>query len=381
MAIYLDHAATSFPKPEPVYRAVDAAFRNVGGNPGRGGHRMTLEAGRMVLDARETAAAFFGVRDAASVVFTSGATASINQALFGLLQPGDRVVTTSMEHNALSRPLHALEQRGVVVERVAAGTDGRVTLEQIRAACSTPTRLVALSHCSNVTGTIQPIGEIGRWCRQHGILLLVDAAQSAGVLPINVEDDAIDLLAVAGHKGLYGPSGIGLLCVRPGLRLEPLIYGGTGANSSEIIPPTELPERLEAGTPNLPGIAGLKAGLDFLSETGLHVLAARKQEQLQLLYAGLEKINGTRVFGPTSLENNGGVVSFLVEGRDPAEIGFLLDREYGILTRVGLHCAPEAHRTIGTFPGGTIRVSPGFFNTAEVIDLLLQAVASLTGSS
>lgn len=341
---------------------------------------MTLEAGRMVLEAREAAAAFFGVQDAANVVFTSGATASINQALFGLLQPGDRVVTTSVEHNAVSRPLHALEQRGVVVERVAAGSDGAVTLEQIRAACATQTRLVALSQCSNVTGTIQPVGEIGRWCRQQGILLLVDAAQSAGVLPIDVEGDAIDLLAVAGHKGLYGPSGIGLLCVRPGLRLEPLVYGGTGANSSEIIPPEDLPERLEAGTPNLPGIAGLKAGIEFLSGTGLSALASRKREQMQQLYAGLDATPGVRVFGPASVENNGGVVSFLVEGRDPAEIGFHLDREYGILTRVGLHCAPEAHQTIGTFPAGTIRVSPGFFNTAEEIDQLLQAVARLAAA-
>lgn len=379
MTIYLDHAATSFPKPESVLSAVERVLREIGGNPGRGGHRMALAAGRLLLEARETAAGFFGIRDAARVVFTPGATYALNQALFGLLQPGDRVVTTSVEHNALCRPLNELERRGVVVEKIAADACGFVTLDQVKGACRVPTRLVAMSHASNVTGSIQPIGEIGRWCRAQGILLLVDAAQSAGLLPLDVEQQGIDLLAVAGHKGLYGPSGTGLLYLRPGLQLVPLVFGGTGANSSEAVPPEELPERLEAGTLNIPGIAGLKAGIEFVRETGPGVLRERKLALLERLYAGLGGIPGVRMVGPASPGDNCGVVSFLVDERDPAEIGFQLDTEYGILGRVGLHCAPDAHRTIGTFPYGTVRVSPGYFTTEAEIDQFLVAVHRIAG--
>jgi cysteine desulfurase/selenocysteine lyase len=376
MALYLDNAATSFPKPDAVYRAVDEAMRLIGANPGRGGHRMAMEASRLVFEARETLAAFFGVSDSSRIVFTPSATEALNQGLFGLLRPGDRVVTSTMEHNAVTRPLRALEQRGVRVTKVAADSRGFVDPEDIRRAAA-GARMVVLCHCSNVTGTLQPVEEIGPWCRKEGILLLVDAAQSAGLFSFNVETMGIDLLAVPGHKGLLGPSGTGVLYLREGLQPEPLIYGGTGGNSQSDLPPEDLPERLECGTLNLPGLAGLKAGVEFLQGEGIANVRAREQELMACLISGLREIPGVRLYGPLEPRAHGGVLSFNVEGRDPAEIGFLLDRDHEIYTRVGLHCAPDAHRTIGTFPRGTVRVSPGCFNTVGDIDRFLAAVSAI----
>lgn len=377
MAIYLDNAATSFPKPESVYRAVDRAFREVGGNPGRGGHRMAIEAGRLVFDAREAAADFFGIGDSARIVFTASATMAINQALLGLLRPGDRVVTTTMEHNAMARPLRQLQQQGVTVVKVAADRQGLVDAAAIRQACAEPTALVALAHVSNVTGSVQPVEEIGRFCRQHGIPLLVDAAQSAGLFEIDVEEMGIDLLAVPGHKGLFGPPGIGLLYVRPGLELRPLITGGTGTHSESDLAPQEMPEHLESGTLNTPGLAGLAAGIAFVEQEGIARLREREAQLLRAAIAGLSAIPGVLLHGPLQPERHGGALSFTIEGLDPAEIGFRLDHDYGILTRVGLHCAPDAHRTIGTFPFGTVRVSPGPFTATADIAALLAAVEAI----
>jgi cysteine desulfurase/selenocysteine lyase len=376
MSIYLDNAATSFPKPEAVYRAINRAMREVGANPGRGGHRMAVEASRLVFETREAVAAFFGAEDSSRIVFTPSATEALNIALFGLLRPGDRVVTSTMEHNAVTRPLRALQQRGVVVEKVAADSRGFVDPEDIRRAAA-GARMVVLCHCSNVTGTLQAIEEIGPWCRKEGILFLVDAAQSAGLFSLNVEAMGIDLLAAPGHKGLMGPPGTGVLYVREGLRPEPLIYGGTGGNSQSDLPPEDLPERLESGTLNLPGLAGLKAGIEFLMGEGVANVRARERELMARLISGLRKISGLHLFGPLEPKFHGGVLSFNIEGRDPTEVGFLLDRDHGIFTRVGLHCAPDAHRTIGTFPRGTVRVSPGYFNTAEHIESLVAAVAAI----
>ncbi len=379
MTIYLDNSATSLPKPEAVYRAVDHAFRNLGANPGRGGHRLSLESARLVLDAREAAADFFGVDDAARVIFTSGATESLNLALFGALKPGDRVVATSMEHNAVIRPLSALENRGVIVSRVRADNTGLVSVDAIREACADAPRMVVMTHCSNVTGTVQPVADVAAFCREKGILLLVDAAQSAGLLPISVGDTGIDLLAVAGHKGLYGPPGTGLLCVGPGVELQPLVYGGTGSQSHLDAQPVDLPERFESGTLNTPGIAGLLAGIRFIDETGLDAIRSREQELVAELISGLQSIDRLTVYGPARYTEHGGAVSFNCADLDPAEIGFRLDREYDIMVRVGLHCSPDAHRTIGTFPRGTVRVSPGYFSTPEDIGRLIDALKVITG--
>ena len=377
MPIYLDNAATSFPKPDTVCRAMERALCEVGANPGRGGHRLTLEAGRLVLETREALAELFGIPDAARIAFTANATEAINTALFGLLRPGDRVVTSTMEHNAVTRPLRALQERGVTVVKVPADRRGFVDPAAVRAACRERTRLVALSHCSNVTGTLQPVEEIGPWCRREGILFLVDAAQSAGAFSLQVEAMGIDLLAVPGHKGLLGPQGTGFLYVREGVELMPLIYGGTGGNSHSELPPEQMPERLEAGTLNTPGLAGLGAAAAFLLREGVGTVRAHESALLERLIAGLREIRGVELYGPLEPHFHGGALSLNLVGRDPSEVGFLLDREHDILCRVGLHCAPDAHRTIGTFPRGTVRVSPGYFTTPEEIDHLLAAVAAL----
>lgn len=382
MAIYLDNAATTFPKPEAVYRAIDFTLRYLGVSPGRGSYQLSLEAGRLVLETREAVAEFFGISDPLRVVFAANATEAINIALFGLLQPGDRVVSSSMEHNAVSRPLHALAARGVEVVRVPAGPDGVVDPALIREAAtqgSAPARMVVLTHCSNVTGTVQPIGEIGNWCRREGILFMVDAAQSAGLLPIDVEDMGIDLLAAPGHKSLLGPPGTAILYVGPDLCPAPLIFGGTGGNSISPLMPDELPERLESGTLNTCALAGLKAGIDYVRQTGPEQIFRHKAALMERLLRGLGELPGIRCYalGP---HHQGGVLSFNVEGRDPAEIGFLLDEEHGICVRTGLHCAPDAHRSIGTLPSGTIRVSPGLFNTEKDIDALLTALEKIIES-
>lgn len=329
------------------------------------------------MECRETVARFFGVPDATRIAFTANATEAINLGLFGLLRPGDRVVTTSMEHNAVVRPLRALCDLGVEVARVKANSLGFVEPADIYQACLPGTRLLIMTHCSNVTGTLQAIEEIGPWCRKQGIVFMVDSAQSAGVFPIHVEEMAIDLLAVPGHKSLLGPTGTGFLYVRPGLDLKPLLYGGTGNFSQSATQPVEMPERLESGTLNTIGLAGLKAGVEFVEQTGMSRIRAHEQELLEQLIDGLSGIEGLTIYGPSGSGGHGGALSFNVKNVDPSLLGFRLDREYGICCRVGLHCAPEAHGSIGTLPGGTIRLSPGYFNTFADIDETLTAIREI----
>lgn len=381
MSIYLDNAATSFPKPASVYQAVDDALRHRGGSPGRGSHHMALEAGRLLMACRDTAAGFFGIRDASRVVFTGNATEALNLALFGLLNPGDRVVTSTMEHNAVLRPLQALQTRGLKVVKVPPGADGRLHPDSVREAVmvdAKATRLVILTHASNVTGAIQPIEEIGPWCRSLGIPLLVDAAQTAGYLPVDVEDMGIDLLAVPGHKHLMGPPGCGFLYVREGLQLTPLLYGGSGSDSGSPLPPEHMPERLESGTANLPALAGLKAGIDFLEKTGFVNLRRHKKELMAHLADGLSALPGIRRYGPPDISLLAGALSFNLSGLDPAEIAFWLDNEHAICVRAGLHCAPDTHRSLNTFPRGTVRVSPGYFSRHEDIQALIHALETLS---
>lgn len=382
MAIYLDNAATSFPKPEAVYRSIDEAFRQFGGNPGRGGHQLALDAGRIVFTAREAVAGFFGISDSSRVVFAANATVAINQALFGSLRPGDRVVTTNMEHNAVARPLRALQERGVEVVKVAADGRGFVSPQDFCQACSAaPTALAVLGHISNVTGTIQDLATIGPWCRSHGVTLLVDAAQSAGLLPIDVETLGIDLLAAPGHKGLFGPVGSGFLYVRPGLELVPLLYGGTGANSQSDLMPEVMPERLESGTPNTPGLAGLTAGIAWLEEVGLAAIREHEIECMRRLRTGLAALPGLTLYGPGDVTQSGGLLSFNIKGFDPSMVAFRLDHEFSICVRSGLHCAPEAHRAIGTYPAGTVRVSPNMMNSLAEIETFIAAIATIAAGN
>ncbi len=376
--IYLDNAATSHPKPEAVYRAVDAALRT-GASPGRGGYQQAISAERLVFETRESLAEFFNAGDSERFIFTPNATAAINQALFGTLTAGDRVVTTSIEHNAVTRPLRALQDRGVTVVKVAADpTSGIVSAGALKQACQQqPTRLLLVNHCSNVFGALQPVENLGRWCRKQNILFMLDGSQTAGYLPIDLQALAVDLFAAPGHKGLLGPQGTGFLYVRPGLQLTPLIYGGTGANSHSDLPPEELPERLECGTLNAPGLAGLHAAIIFLQKTGIENICRRESGLIDKILQGLAAIDGVQVYGPADLHLRGGAISFNLTGQDPAEVGFTLDQQFNISVRVGLQCAPDAHKAIGTYPIGTVRVSPGYFTTEAEIEAFLAAVRQI----
>ena len=372
--MYLDNAATSFPKPEKVYQAVLHAMRDVGASPGRGGYRRSLEAGRILFQARETAAGFFSVSDSSRIIFTQSATGALNLALQGTLAPGDHVVTTSMEHNSLLRPLYALRNKGVELSIVPAGPDGVVSVEDIYRAMRVNTRMIAVSHVSNVCGAIQPILPLAKLCREAGALFLVDAAQSAGYLPIDVERFSIDLLAVPGHKGLLGPGGTGLLYVAPHVPLTSVIQGGTGSHSTAEEQPQIMPDGFESGTHNLPGIAGLQAGIEFILEQGLSAVHQHEHELLNQAEQRLRDIPGVTVYGPIDPSDRCSVLSFTASGVDPAILAAELDHGFDIAVRAGLHCAPLAHRTLGTLPGGTTRVSPGWFTTSEDIAFFSDAV-------
>jgi cysteine desulfurase family protein len=372
--VYLDNAATSFPKPEKVYQAVLHAMRDVGASPGRGGYRRSLEAGRILFQAREAAAGFFSVSDSSRIIFTQSATGALNLALQGTLAPGDHVVTTSMEHNSLLRPLYALRNKGVELSIVPAGPDGVVSVEDIYRAMRVNTRMIAVSHVSNVCGAIQPILPLAKLCREAGALFLVDAAQSAGYLPIDVERFSIDLLAVPGHKGLLGPGGTGLLYVAPHVPLTSVIQGGTGSHSTAEEQPQIMPDGFESGTHNLPGIAGLQAGIEFILEQGLSAVHQHEHELLNQAEQRLRDIPGVTVYGPIDPSDRCSVLSFTASGVDPAMLAAELDHGFDIAVRAGLHCAPLAHRTLGTLPGGTTRVSPGWFTTSEDIAFFSDAV-------
>jgi cysteine desulfurase/selenocysteine lyase len=375
MSIYLDNAATSYPKPESVYQAVMHAMREIGASPGRGGHRRSLEAGRIMFQARETAAALFAAPDSSRIIFTHSATEAINMALRGTLVPGDHVITSSMEHNSLARPLHLLEKQGVVeLTIVQAGPDGLVDPVDVRRALAPRTRMIAIGHVSNVSGTIQPVDLVSAIAREAGALFLLDAAQSAGSVPINVVSSGIDLLAVPGHKGLYGPQGTGMLYVDSTVALTPLLAGGTGTNSTSEDQPVEMPEGFEAGTHNLPGIAGLKAGMEFVREQGVAAIGEHERGLVSYAIEMLRGLPQVMLYCPANPSLRAAVLSFTIAGKDSAAVAFELDRRFDIAVRAGLHCAPRAHRTLGTFPGGTVRMSPGWFTTREEIAVFVDAV-------
>lgn len=374
MSVYLDNAATSFPKPEQVYQAVMHAMREVGASPGRGGHRRSLEAGRIMFMAREAVAALFAIPDSSRIIFTQSATGALNLALHGTLIAGDHVITTSMEHNSLLRPLHALRREGVDVSVVQAGLDGIVDPEQIRRALQPNTRMIAVGHVSNVCGSIQPIAEIATICQAAGALFLVDAAQSAGYIDIDVVANGIDLLAAPGHKGLLGPPGTGLLYVAPQVALRPIIEGGTGTSSTSEEQPLTMPDGFEAGTHNLLGIAGLKAGIDFIRERGIDTIFRHEQELVNEAERLLNRIPGVTIYGPGNPGLRASVLSFNVAGIDASLLAAELDHGFDIAVRAGLHCAPQAHRTIGTLPAGTLRLSPGWSSTREEIAFFSEAV-------
>ncbi len=379
--IYMDNASTSFPKAPGVGSAMAECVGQIGGSVGRGAYVGANTAAGMALDTRERLRALVNAPTARNVLLTAGATASLNQLLTGLLRPGDRVLTSPLEHNAVLRPLRALERRGVRLEYLPCDGAGRLDLNAAEALITSSARAVILTHASNVSGGVMPLAEVGRLCRARGVFFLVDGAQTAGLLPIDMAAMGIDGLSVAGHKGLLGPQGIGAFFVTDALAraLTPLIAGGTGSASDSLDMPPFLPDRFEAGTMNLPGIYGLNAALRYLESEG----PALREHETKLIrhlvgrMAELEE-DGARILGSADpFAPRAGVVSVDFAGRDNGEIAFLLEEEFGIATRSGLHCAPMAHRTLGSFPQGAVRFSIGPFSTFEDIDYVQGAVYSL----
>ena len=381
--IYLDNAATSWPKPPEVLKAMTDVLERAGGNPGRSGHRLSIAAARVIYDTREVIASFFGISDPLRVIFTSNATHAINLALRGILKPGDHVVISSMEHNAVMRPLRSLEKQGVRLSIVPCAADGSLDAKDVTRTVTPGTRLVVMTHASNVVGTLLPVTEIASIAHQAGALLMVDAAQTAGAVPIDVSAMGIDLLAFTGHKELQGPPGIGGLVIAEGVdvsQIEPLIRGGTGSRSESEEQPDDLPDKYESGTNNLAGIAGLGAGLKWIKDREIGEIRDHMKKLSQTLLEGLSALPKVKIYGTLDPERSVAIVSFTVAGMRVSEIGLRLDEEYGVLSRVGLHCAPAAHKTIGSFPEGTVRLAPGVFTTMDDIQEAIRAISRVIRS-
>lgn len=377
--IYLDNAATSFPKPPAVATSMTRYLTEVGASINRGVYARAQDAGMTTLLLREGLCKLFHHSDPTHCILTSGNTMGLNMALRGWLKPGDHCITSSMEHNAVMRPLHSLADQGVTFDRVPCNGEGYLDPADLLPLLRPNTRLVVIAHGSNVGGGIQDAAAIGKICRERGIPLLLDAAQTAGHWDIDFESWGLSALSVPGHKGLMGPSGIGALLLSPEFAkgLTPLITGGTGSASDSERQPTYMPDRLESGTPNLPGIYGLHAAVEFILETGVETFRRREEELTSQFLAGLQDIPNIRLAGPWTLENRAGVISVDFLEQDNAEAAFCLEQQFGILTRCGLHCAPAAHRTLGTFPQGTVRFSPGWYTSPEEVAAAIAAVQGI----
>ncbi len=377
-SIYFDNAATTFPKPETVINAMDNYFRS-GGSPGRSGHRMSVEAGRTILDSRDLLADLFNIEDPFQIVFTQNATEALNLSIFGLLGTDDHVITSSMEHNSVMRPLRYLEQNGLELSIIPCSENGDFDPDEITPLIKKNTRALFLTHASNVTGSIMPLSEAGKISREYGLVFCVDSAQTAGTIPIDVNDMNMDLLAFTGHKSLFGPQGTGGLYIRKGLEkdLSPILMGGTGSRSEFEEQPDFMPDKYESGTPNTPGIAGLGAGIDYILSEGIDIIRAREKALTDIFLDGLSSIAGVTIYGPTDKSKRTSVVSFNINGMSPSETALKLHEEHGIMSRPGLHCAPSAHKTIGSYPEGTVRFSFGYFNTEDEINIALEAVDAL----
>jgi cysteine desulfurase family protein len=376
--IYLDNAATSFPKPEPVYQALDRFARTSLANPGRAGHKMALAAERALDDCRHLLNVLFHGEAPERFAFALNCTDALNMAFKGILQEGDHVITTDLEHNSVSRPLRKMELDGrITLTRLRSDGGGTIDPDNVRRAITAKTRLVALTHASNVLGTVQPVAEVGAMVREQGALFLVDAAQTAGVVPIDVQALHIDLLAFPGHKSLMGPTGTGALYVGPRAQLRAWREGGTGGDSSSETQPREFPYFLEGGTPNVLGVAGLAAGLQWVQGHGIDATRNHETALCERLWRRLDEIGGFEVFGHRDQTRRVGTLSFRSEALPAAELGGILDQAFDIAIRPGLHCAPYIHRSLGTHPEGTVRASPGPFNTDADIDMLARALAEI----
>ena len=379
--LYLDNAATSYPKPEAMLAAMINYQQIIGGSPGRSGHGLSIDAGRVVFETRETVARLFNIEDPLRIAFTKNSTEALNIALCGLIKEGDHVITTSMEHNSVMRPLRFLQSCGVEMSVIQCSPQGDLDPSDIRSTLRKNTKMVVLTHASNVTGTIMPIEEVGKIIKDRGdVLLCVDAAQTAGALPIDIAKMSIDLLAFTGHKSLYGPQGTGGLFIRKGLdkNILPLMRGGTGSRSESEIQPDFMPDKFESGTPNAIGLAGLGAGLNFILQQTIQAIRAK---EVQLTSHFLDQLKEEKdkvtIYGPQNTALQTAVVSFNLKNITPSDAALYFEEKWGIMCRPGLHCAPTAHKTIGTFSQGTVRFSFGFFNSEKDIDTAAEAVKDL----
>ena len=375
--IYLDNAATSRDKAAVVKKAILNYYENIGCSPGRGGYEDSLKAGRIIIETRNTIADFFNVDDLKQIVFTHNITYALNIGIKGILKKGDHVITSTMEHNSVLRPLNRLETKGVIdVDYIKCDEKGRLNPEKVEAAINKKTKLIILTYASNVSGTIMPVQEIGEIAAQNNVYFMLDTAQAAGVYDIDFKKLKVDFLAFTGHKALMGPTGTGGFAVskKMAAEMEPLIEGGTGSKSDQEKQPEFLPDKLESGTMNTMGISGLKAGVEFIQKTGVKKIREHEQQLGKAFLEGLKKIPEIKIIGPADLKEQVPTFSITAGDRDLGQLSFELDEKYNVMTRSGLHCAPFAHKTLGTFPAGSLRFSIGYFNTMQEIEYSLKAL-------
>ncbi len=372
--IYLDNGATSFPKPKGMLLAMNECIETYCGNPGRSGHRMSMRTGEEIYKVRKDIGKLLHIDDCSRLIFTVNTTEALNLGIKGVLEIGDHVITTSMEHNSVLRPLKSLESYGIETTIISCAMDGTLNPETVRKEIKDNTKMIVCTHASNVTGTIMPIKELGYLAKERNLIFMVDTAQSAGCLPINVKEMNIDLLAAPGHKGLLGPMGTGFLYARKGIKLRPIKEGGTGTRSRELIQPYDFPEGYEAGTINVPGIVGLGYSIKHIQKLGVENIQAYEEELIRILDEGLRNMRSITVYGPEDCRKKAGIVSFNINNKSCEEVCDKLDSIYGIAARGGYHCAGLAHKTIGTYETGTIRMSVGPYNTKRDIYTAIEAI-------
>ncbi|MTK14212.1 MAG: aminotransferase class V-fold PLP-dependent enzyme [Clostridiaceae bacterium] len=374
--IYLDNAATSFPKPGVVYDAVVECMKNYAANPGRASHDMALKASSKIMETRQCISKLFNISNPLNIVFTSNATEGLNIGIKGVVKKGDHVISTVIEHNSVLRPLNYLSKQGVEVTLLGVNENGHINLKDLKKEIRKNTKAIIINHASNVLGTVQNINNIGAIARKLGIIFILDASQSVGVIPIDVESDNIDILAFPGHKGLLGPQGTGGVYIKEGINLKKFKLGGTGSNSHSMSQPDFLPDKFESGTLNTPGIAGLCEGIKFIEKTEIENIQKHEEDLTEHLLIELEKLNYVKIYGSSNHENRSAVVSINIENMDSSQVGYLLNKKE-IAVRTGFHCAPLIHGILGTNKSGTVRISPGYFNTHNDIESIVKAIKDI----
>ena len=375
--IYLDNAATTYPKPQKVYDSMMDCMKNYCANPGRSGHKLAMKSAREIYDTRENIAKLFNIENPMNIIFTSNATDSLNIAIKGVVNEGDHIITTSMEHNSVIRPIKSLEKYGIENTIVDCDKEGFLNIENIKNAIKPNTKLIVTTHASNVCGTLIDIKSVGEIAKENNILYLVDASQTAGVYEIDVKSINVDMIAAPGHKCLFGPQGTGILYIREGLNINISKEGGTGSKSEDLFQPDILPDKYESGTHNTPGIVGLNEGIKFILEIGIENIREYEEQLCEYMLNRLKEVPNIIIYGPSDSKQRAAVISINIDKIDSGELTFLLDSEYDIATRSGIHCSPLAHKTLGTLDQGAVRFSLSYFNTKDDIDKAIDALKDI----